>query len=120
MPRPSPWRWAGVGAAGLLGVLALVVLLRDPFGWFAIAVAQCRLEPGQVGLQQAMQEAVAKEAVLRTELARLTADAGRRRLSCPPVLARPVASAAGASSRAAAAPAECRCAAGGATRGAQR
>jgi len=86
-PRPAAWKWGGLGISALLGVLALGLLLRDPFDWFNIPVAQCRLEPGQLGLEQGMQEAVAREAVLRTELARLTADAGRQRLMCPPVLA---------------------------------
>ena len=83
--RPAAWLWAGLGIAGLLGVLALGLLLRDPFGWFNVAVAQCRLEPGQLGLEQGLQEAVARESVLRTELARLAGEAGRRRLMCPPI-----------------------------------
>ena len=83
--RPGVWRWAGVVAAAVLGAVVFGLLLRDPFAWFSIPVPQCRLEPGQLGLGQGLQEAVARETVLRTELARLTADAGRRRLLCPPV-----------------------------------
>ena len=48
---------------------------------------ECRLEPGQLPLEQGLQDAVAQGGILRAELARLTADAGRRRLMCPPIVA---------------------------------
>lgn len=92
-PPPSPyaaapatrtWLWGALGASLLAPVLAGLLLWRDPFGWFAIDAPQCRLEPGQLGLSQGLQEEVAREGVLRTELARLAADAGQRRLTCPP------------------------------------
>jgi len=95
-PPPSPyaaaapprvWIWGALGASLLAPSLALALLWRDPFGWFAVDVPQCRLEPGQLGLAQGLDDAVAREGVLRTELARLTADAGQRRLLCPPIQA---------------------------------
>ena len=46
---------------------------------------QCRLEPGQLGVEEALEQEVSREGVLRAELAALTADAGQRRLMCPPV-----------------------------------
>ena len=41
--------------------------------------------PGQIDLARGLQDEVAREGVLRTELARLVADAGQRRLMCPPI-----------------------------------
>ncbi len=84
LPAPRTWLWGVLGASLLAPLLALALLWRDPFGWFAIDAPQCRLKPGQLGLAQGLQEAVAREGVLRTELARLAADAGQRRLMCPP------------------------------------
>jgi hypothetical protein len=92
-PPPSPyaaapprrtWLWGALGASLLAPLLAGLLLWRDPFGWFAVDALQCRLEPGQLGLAQGLQEEVAREGVLRAELARLAADAGQRRLTCPP------------------------------------
>ncbi len=99
-PPPSPYRrvapnrragwpailWPCLSAAVVVA-LASGIVLRDPFQWFDVPVAQCRLEPGQLPLEQGLQDAVAQGSVLRAELARLTADAGRRRLMCPPVVA---------------------------------
>ncbi len=84
LPRRRTWLWGALGASLLAPVLAGLLLWRDPFGWFAVDAPQCRLEPGQLGLAQGLQEEVAREGVLRTELARLAADAGQRRLMCPP------------------------------------
>ncbi len=91
-PPPSPyaaaaprrWLWGALGASLLAPLLAALLLWRDPFGWFAVDPPQCRLEPGQLGLAEGLQEEVAREGVLRAELARLAADAGQRRLMCPP------------------------------------
>ncbi len=92
-PPPSPyaaaaprrtWLWGALGVSLLAPLLAGLLLWRDPFGWFAVDPPQCRLEPGQLGLAQGLQEEVAREGVLRAELARLAADAGQRRLMCPP------------------------------------
>lgn len=92
-PPPSPyavapsrrtWLWGALGASSLAPLLAGLLLWRDPFGWFAVDAPQCRLEPGQLGLAQDLQEEVTREGVLRAELARLAADAGQRRLMCPP------------------------------------
>lgn len=93
-PPPSPYGrpaaartllWGVLAASLLLPLLAGFVALRDPFGWFAVAVPQCRIAPGQLGLEEALQGEVSREGVLRAELARLSADAGARRLQCPPI-----------------------------------
>lgn len=93
-PPPSPygrpavartWLWGVLAASLLLPLLAGYAVLRDPFGWFAVAVPQCRIAPGQLGLEEALQGEVSREGVLRAELARLSADAGQRRLQCPPI-----------------------------------
>ena len=89
-PAPrAPWRtllWSCLSAATVMA-LAFGVVLRDPFRWFEVPVPQCQLEPAQLPLEQGLQEAVAQGSVLRAELARLSADAGRRRLMCPPTAA---------------------------------
>ena len=84
---PRSWLWGALGASLLAPLLALGLLWRDPFGWFAIDMPQCRLEPGQLGLAQGLDDGIAREGVLRAELARLTADAGQRRLLCLPTQA---------------------------------
>jgi len=89
LPAPRTWLWGVLGASLLAPLLAGLLAWRDPFGWFAIDVPQCRLEPGELGLAQGLQEEVAREGVLRAELARLAADAGQRRLVCPPELPPP-------------------------------
>ncbi len=86
-PAPRTWLWGALGASMLAPLLAWALLWRDPFGWFAVDVPQCRLEPGQLGLAQGLEDDMAREGVLRAELARLTADAGQRRLLCAPVQA---------------------------------
>jgi len=88
-PVPRTWLWGALGASLLapLLALALALLWRDPLGWFEVNVPQCRLEPGQFGLAQGLDDELTQEGVLRAELARLTADAGQRRLMCPPVQA---------------------------------
>ena len=84
-PAARTWLWGVLGASLLAPLLVLLFAWRDPFGWFSPEVPVCRLEPGQLGLAQGLEEQVAREGVLRAELARLTADAGQRRLMCPPV-----------------------------------
>lgn len=95
-PPPSPyaaaaparmWLWGALVASMLAPLLALALLWRDPFDWFAVDAPQCRLEPGQLALAQGLDDGMAREGVLRAELARLTADAGQRRLLCPPIQA---------------------------------
>lgn len=92
-PPPSPygvtprrtWLWGVLGASLLAPALALALLWQDPFGWFRIDVAACRLVPGQLDLARTLQDEAAQEGVLRAELSRLVADAGQRRLMCPPI-----------------------------------
>lgn len=78
------WLWGVLALSLLAPLLTAFIMIRDPFGWFAVNIAQCQLVPGQLGLVQGLEEGVARESVLRAELARLTADAGQRRLMCPP------------------------------------
>jgi hypothetical protein len=82
IPPSRTWRRGLVGASLLAPLLALLLLWADPFGWFLIAVPRCKLEPSQLALAQGLQQGIAREGVLRAELARLTIDAGRRRLMC--------------------------------------
>lgn len=84
LPPPRTWLLGVLGLSLLVPLLISALAWRDPLGWFAVDVPMCRLEPGQLGLAQGMQDEVAREGVLRTELARLSADAGQRRLLCPP------------------------------------
>ena len=79
------WIWGALAGSMLAPLLALALFWRDPFGWFAFHAPQCRLEPGQLAMAQGLDDGVAREGVLRAELARLTADAGQRRLLCPPI-----------------------------------
>jgi hypothetical protein len=83
-PPRRPWLSGVLGAAFLAPLLALTLIWRDPLGWFVVDAPQCRVEPAQLGLAQNLVDEVAHEGVLRAELARLTADAGQRRLQCPP------------------------------------
>ena len=92
-PPPSPyhaaprrtWLWGVLAASLAVPALALLLLWRDPFGWFQVDVAACRIMPGQLDLARALQDETAQEGVLRAELSRLAADAGQRRLMCPPI-----------------------------------
>ena len=83
-PRRT-WLWGAMAASLLAPALATLLLWQDPFGWFRPDVAACRIEPGQLDLARALQDETAQEGVLRAELSRLLADAGQRRLMCPPV-----------------------------------
>ncbi len=88
LPGPAglarSWFLGALAGAALLPLLALLVLWRDPLGWFVVTPPQCQLAPDQPALLGALGDATAREAALRLELARLTSDAGRRRLQCPP------------------------------------
>jgi hypothetical protein len=92
-PGLSGARLAALLAALLLALLvlllALYLVLRDPFRWYAVDVAACTVAPGQLELQAALKAEDARSAALRTELARLTDEAGRRRLQCPPIAVPP-------------------------------
>ena len=83
--RRQSWLWPVLGASVLVPVLALLLYWRDPFGWFAGALPDCTVPPGQVALGQTLDDEAAREGALRLELSRLMADAGQRRLQCPPV-----------------------------------
>jgi hypothetical protein len=84
---PAPrahWPWlAAALALLLLLLLALWLLWRDPFGWFAGQAPECRANPAEIAALQRLAEAQQQETALRAELARILAEAGRRRLECP-------------------------------------
>lgn len=95
VPRP-PWRLYGT-ALGSLGALALAAGLLLPLAsaglmsdWFVPGPAACAIVPGQ---REAMLSQAAEEnrtAELRTLLATVTEEVGRRQLQCPiPVLPAP-------------------------------
>ena len=98
-PRlPGPPGLGGVRLAALLVALLLALLvllaalylaLHDPFGWYAVDVTACTVAPGQMDLQARLKAEDARAAALRAELARLTDEAGRRRLQCAPVAVPP-------------------------------
>jgi hypothetical protein len=69
----------------LLLLLLLFLLWRDPFGWFRAPVAACEADLSGIAALAELRDAEAREAALRDELARLLAEAGQRRLLCPPV-----------------------------------
>jgi hypothetical protein len=73
---------------GLLGLLLLLLLLlllwRDPFGWFKAALPQCVVQPGNAELLDELRAAQAREAALRTDIAREMLRLGDRRTACPP------------------------------------
>jgi len=74
----------------LLALLAAYYLARrDPFGWYRVEVAACTVAPGEMDLRATLKAEEARAAALRSELARLADDAGRRRLQCPPVTTAP-------------------------------
>jgi hypothetical protein len=91
-PPPGPaaearrlWPWL----LALLGLLLLLLLLlfllwRDPFGWFRAPAPDCRADLSGIAALAELRDAEAREAALRDELARLLAEAGQRRLQCPP------------------------------------
>ena len=90
VPRPP---WGRYGAAlGVLGALALAAGLLLPLapGWLAPAPAQCTVVPGQREAMLAQANEESRTAELRTLLATMTEEVGRRQLQCPiPVLPAP-------------------------------
>lgn len=81
--RPWPWLLALLALALLL-LLLLLLLWRDPFGWFRPPLPECRADLSGIAALAELRDAEAREAALRDELARLLAEAGQRRLQCPP------------------------------------
>ncbi|WP_211870928.1 hypothetical protein [Neoroseomonas terrae] len=81
--RIWPWLLAFL-AALLILLLALWLLWRDPFGWFATPQAQCVAPEQEIGRLDVLREEEAREGALRAELARIVAEAGERRLLCRP------------------------------------
>jgi hypothetical protein len=84
VPASRRWLWPALLAGLLLPLLAWFLLLVDPFRWFVPPAPVCSANPDEMGLLAELREGSQQEAVLRAELARLTDDAGRRRLQCPP------------------------------------
>lgn len=86
--RRTPWGWivAGLGLLALL--LALLLLLIDPFGWRKAPPPMCVVDPRGFAALDELRQEEARETQLRAQLARLALELGDRRASCPPV-ARP-------------------------------
>lgn len=84
-PAKRPMLFWLLGLLGLLLLLLLLLLLwRDPFGWFKSALPQCVVQPGNAELLDELRAAQAREAALRTDIAREMLRLGDRRTACPP------------------------------------
>ena len=84
-PAKRPLLFWLLGLVGLLLLLLLLLLLwRDPFGWFKAALPQCVVQPGNAELLDELRAAQAREAALRTDIAREMLRLGDRRTACPP------------------------------------
>jgi hypothetical protein len=83
--RRRIWPWLLAFLLLLLALLlALWLLWRDPFGWFATPQAQCAVPDRATASLDGLREEEAREGALRAELARIYAEAGERRLLCRP------------------------------------
>lgn len=87
-----PWRaaarapWGRYGAAvGVLAALALAAGLLLPLAapWLVDRPAACAIVPGQLDAMRGQMELESRGQELRTLLATLTEEAGRRQLQCP-------------------------------------
>lgn len=84
-PPPNRWPlWALIGALLLALLLFLLLLWRDPFGWFQVPPAQCVIAPDHLGRVNELREAEAREVQLRQEISRIALELGNRRAACPP------------------------------------
>jgi hypothetical protein len=86
-PAPPPGRWplwALIGALLLALLLFLLLLWRDPLGWFQVPPAQCVLAPDHWSRLNELRAAEAREVQLRQEIARIALELGNRRAACPP------------------------------------
>ncbi len=95
-----PWRaaphapWGRYGAAlGMLAALALAAGLLLPWAapWLVDPPAACAVVPGQLDAMRGQMELESRGQELRTLLATLTEEAGRRQLQCPTPAAPPTA-----------------------------
>jgi hypothetical protein len=84
--RQAAWPWALLIASllALLIALGLFLAWRDPFGWLVPPNAQCVADPADLDLLRDLDAARAEEATLRSRLAQIAEDLGRRRLLCQP------------------------------------
>jgi hypothetical protein len=82
--RPAePWRIYGVAALGIASLALFAGLLLPSLGWtLSRPPLVCRVAPGQVDLLSEAQQAAARGAELRNDIAALTQEAGRRALDC--------------------------------------
>jgi hypothetical protein len=83
---PRAWPWLLL--AGLLALLLLLLLLlfwRNPFGWFAMAPPECRLEPANVALFEQQRREADRSIHLQEDLAATRRALGEARLACPPI-----------------------------------
>ena len=81
-------RWLPLSllAALSLVMLALLLLLFDPFGWYNVIAPQCRVAEGQPALLAVLRQEAERESALRAQLAQITDEAGQRHLRCPPIV----------------------------------
>ncbi len=85
LAAPQP-QWGRYGAAlGVLAALALAAGLLLPLAasWFVDRPAACTIVPGQLDAMRGEMELDSRGQELRTLLATLTEDVGRRQLLCP-------------------------------------
>jgi hypothetical protein len=86
LARRAAWPWALLAASLLALLLALGLFLawRDPFGWLVPPNGQCVADPADLALLRDLDSARAEEATLRSRLAEIAEELGRRRLLCQP------------------------------------
>lgn len=84
--RKAAWPWALLIASllALLIALGLFLAWRDPVGWLVPPSAQCLADPADLELLRDLDAARAEEATLRSRLAEIAEERGRRRLLCQP------------------------------------
>lgn len=84
----EPRRWPWLALAGLLALLLLLLLLflwRNPYGWFAMAPPDCRLDPANVALVEEQRREADRFIHLQEDLAAARRALGEARLACPPI-----------------------------------
>ncbi len=85
-PRPPVWPWAllAVALLALLSAIGAFIAWRDPMGWLAASDAQCTIDLADLALLGELDAVRADEATLRSRLASMAEENGRRRVACLP------------------------------------
>ncbi|MGG5818615.1 hypothetical protein [Falsiroseomonas sp. HW251] len=68
----------------LMTAIGLFLAWKDPFGWLIPPDAQCVADPADLDLLRDLDAARAEEATLRSRIAEIMEELGRRRLLCQP------------------------------------